>query len=303
MARYYSASSASFWSPDPGSLSTANPTSPTSWNRYGYGDGDPINHRDPTGRIVVACDDPDATSIYDASCEEVGNGEEGGGSFCGGNAFDPTPDPSCYAYVPPPLVTDPTCYEELFTRPIIGLPGQLGATHQYVVMYDSNGNEWTIEGEPQHVQTFNWGTLQASVIENGYGPNDNPSKDKPVGGKNVIPCSQVNTDVAIAKGFTTDAQFSNSCLDRSIRYLRTGDLRRKRAVSRLPPSATSSGASFFGLAASVGPCYSELGVSRLVFSGVPRAAGPVDSDGGRRGSCGGRLCACILVRLALGRRV
>ena len=50
MARFYSASSGSFWSPDPGGIKTANPKNPGSWNRYGYVSGDdPLNFLDPEG--------------------------------------------------------------------------------------------------------------------------------------------------------------------------------------------------------------------------------------------------------------
>jgi hypothetical protein len=74
-------------------------------------------------------------------------------------------------------------------------------------MYDANGNEWTIEGEPQKAQLFNWGKLTVSVLENSYGPNDNPSKDTLFGQKNVIPCGQVAADVSIAQSFKTTAQY------------------------------------------------------------------------------------------------
>ncbi|MGH9663892.1 MAG: hypothetical protein ACRD9L_05675, partial [Bryobacteraceae bacterium] len=75
----------------------------------------------------------------------------------------------------------PPCDEELYTRPISGVVG-LFASHQYIVVNDGNGNEWTIEGEPQRVQAGNWGNLVSSVIENGYGPHDDPHKDKVLGG-------------------------------------------------------------------------------------------------------------------------
>ncbi len=49
MARYYSATTGSFWSPDPGSIHTADSGTPNSWNRYPYAGGDPVNHIDPSG--------------------------------------------------------------------------------------------------------------------------------------------------------------------------------------------------------------------------------------------------------------
>ena len=109
-ARYYSATTGSFWSPDPGSISTASPGNPTSWNLYAYATADPVNSADPTGRIVSATDcidNPDLGSNclpgssfwgVGAGCYEGG----GGGTGCGGDQFEPNPDPSCYSPVPPP---------------------------------------------------------------------------------------------------------------------------------------------------------------------------------------------------------
>ena len=48
-ARYYSATTGSFWSPDPGGMKTADSTNPGSWNRYGYVAGDPVSLIDPGG--------------------------------------------------------------------------------------------------------------------------------------------------------------------------------------------------------------------------------------------------------------
>jgi RHS repeat-associated protein len=47
--RYYNASLGRFWSVDPGGIKTAHPSNPTSWNRYAYVNGDPINFNDPRG--------------------------------------------------------------------------------------------------------------------------------------------------------------------------------------------------------------------------------------------------------------
>ncbi|MGA7238398.1 MAG: RHS repeat-associated core domain-containing protein, partial [Bryobacteraceae bacterium] len=60
MARYYSASTGSFWSPDPlgtgiaatgfrPSIGAVNLRNPLSWNRYLYAAGDPVNRTDPSG--------------------------------------------------------------------------------------------------------------------------------------------------------------------------------------------------------------------------------------------------------------
>ena len=47
--RYYNSSLGRFWSVDPGGIRTAHPGNPTSWNRYGYVNGDPVNFGDRRG--------------------------------------------------------------------------------------------------------------------------------------------------------------------------------------------------------------------------------------------------------------
>jgi RHS repeat-associated protein len=49
--RYYNSNVGAFWSPDPGGIRTANPADPTSWNRYAYVSGDPVNFIDPGGGL------------------------------------------------------------------------------------------------------------------------------------------------------------------------------------------------------------------------------------------------------------
>lgn len=84
MARYYSASSGSFWSPDPGGTTAYEPnpgwlgsvdrTNPASWNRYMYGLGDPINKLDPTGAIACDPDDDDGCDPADYDDDDDGGG-------------------------------------------------------------------------------------------------------------------------------------------------------------------------------------------------------------------------------------
>jgi RHS repeat-associated protein len=62
MQRYYSNAAGRFFSPDPGGAATADPKNPTSWNRYGYVNGDPVNFNDTNGAFaclvggLVPCD-------------------------------------------------------------------------------------------------------------------------------------------------------------------------------------------------------------------------------------------------------
>jgi RHS repeat-associated protein len=65
--RYYGATTGRFWSADPSS--GVSPGNPSSWNRYAYVLGDPINFYDPHGK--VACYGGEATSTF--------NGQSTGG--------------------------------------------------------------------------------------------------------------------------------------------------------------------------------------------------------------------------------
>ena len=53
-ARYYNNNFGRFWSPDPSGAKVANPRNPTSWNKYTYAGGDPVNFVDPSGRCTAA---------------------------------------------------------------------------------------------------------------------------------------------------------------------------------------------------------------------------------------------------------
>lgn len=139
-----------FLSPDPGGISTADPKNPTSWNRYAYAETDPANANDPTGRIV--CYDPDATSIFDASCTGNQNGGDaggdGGGDPCGGTYFAPSPTTGRTVTEPDPIpvpvqVLQPECEATLYSRPVDAWWNSMvfvGATHAYweVEEYDPN---------------------------------------------------------------------------------------------------------------------------------------------------------------------
>ncbi len=72
-ARYYSATAGNFWSPDPGGPKTADASMPSTWNRYGYATGDPVNLGDPTGLYVALPPNGDnncgSNWIWDASLD------------------------------------------------------------------------------------------------------------------------------------------------------------------------------------------------------------------------------------------
>jgi len=53
--RYYG-TAGSLLSPDPVGINGAVPSNPSSWNRYGYVKGDPLNFGDPSGRVSCSLD-------------------------------------------------------------------------------------------------------------------------------------------------------------------------------------------------------------------------------------------------------
>ncbi len=108
MARYYSATTGSFWSPDPGGMKNANPLSPLTWNRYGYVMGDPINRTDVRG----LCSDQDDPPCYSTTA----TGEEPPPPPPVGNPWDPNDpnagpgannasDPSCSSLLSAAMTT------------------------------------------------------------------------------------------------------------------------------------------------------------------------------------------------------
>ena len=96
--RYYNGNIGSFWSPDPGGLATANPKNPTSWNRYLYANGDPVNFRDPSGKSVLSAIWGFLTGGDDEPLPDVGSDPDDDDPYpCGGDYFNPAPNPACYA--------------------------------------------------------------------------------------------------------------------------------------------------------------------------------------------------------------
>ncbi len=64
-ARMYTSEWGRFMSPDPAGLSSANKQSPKSFNRYNYTEGNPSNHRDPTGKNMRDASG-DCMNFYDS---------------------------------------------------------------------------------------------------------------------------------------------------------------------------------------------------------------------------------------------
>ena len=107
--RYYNANYGTLWSPDPGGLATANPKNPTSWNRYLYANGDPVNFGDPSGKSVLSAIWGFLTGGDDEPLPDVGSDPDDDNPYpCGGDYFAPAPNPAYYAPVPPPPPPSPT---------------------------------------------------------------------------------------------------------------------------------------------------------------------------------------------------
>jgi len=96
--RYYNAGMGRFWTPDPGGIKTADATDPTSWNRYGYVGGDPINFTDRRGRyrnIIGSCDGLLNGNPQDG-CDDSSGDNEGGECTYDSLGFEESP--SCSEY-------------------------------------------------------------------------------------------------------------------------------------------------------------------------------------------------------------
>jgi RHS repeat-associated protein len=133
--RFYNAGTGRFWNVDPGGMATANGSNPTSWNRYAYVNGDPVNFGDPAGLDstcgpfatfdgegcintggsapsgpAYGCNDDWAT--FGEGCS-MGDDAGVGGCYGDGSGFLGMPDPGCQtgggssgpASTPPPSVS------------------------------------------------------------------------------------------------------------------------------------------------------------------------------------------------------
>ena len=87
--RYYNAGVGRFWSVDPGGIATASASDPTSWNRYAYVGGDPVNRFDPSGSYWCYADGDDDPK----TCKMAGFGVMAGYS----SVYVPNPEGGGYA--------------------------------------------------------------------------------------------------------------------------------------------------------------------------------------------------------------
>jgi RHS repeat-associated protein len=200
--RYYGSGTGRFWSADPGGIKTAKPSRPSSWNRYAYVEGDPVNFADPHGTYLVDAGGGlildcgyGADSIYDGTCTGTDGGwggDDGGGGGCGssmGSGFMEAPDPSpCPVdYEPPP---PPSCSFSVIVEG--GAAGyHLPFAYHTVIQVDyGNGididyealpSTKTAQQNPLHLPTLfggSWlnksqtfGNVQGTVVDSASGPD------------------------------------------------------------------------------------------------------------------------------------
>ena len=113
--RYYNAGMGRFWTVDSGGMATADASNPTSWNRYAYVGGDPINFRDPTGldpncgpgmswdgegciqgtTLNGTAGTADCWTLFGLDGCEDGTGGGDTGCYGSGEGFLEQPDPGC----------------------------------------------------------------------------------------------------------------------------------------------------------------------------------------------------------------
>ena len=184
--RYYDNTTGRFLTPD-SYKGSADPYNPQSWNRYGYGLGDPVGNSDVTGLLAptpggLPC------APWDASCSlgdgwgvgdyivgwgfvflgggGGGGGRGGGGGGCGPNCAKPLPPPQCSV--------------SLYERPVP--VGRSPGWHTYLVLTATiPGTDLVVtddvEGGP--VPKGDWwsgGLLTGTIAPPGLGLNqENPS--------------------------------------------------------------------------------------------------------------------------------
>jgi hypothetical protein len=134
---------------DPLGIKTSDPADSTTWNRYAYVQGDPINHLDVRGLYSsVTLDGIDVTDYGGLGCDD------------GTMQFVPAGLPSCYGPVgppppPKPKQPKPDCMLKVEIRKTEKVPG---ATHASVVVTDAQGNTFTMQGFPDY-SYFPFGNL------------------------------------------------------------------------------------------------------------------------------------------------
>jgi RHS repeat-associated protein len=191
--RYYVSNIGRFLTPDRLHISPT-PAAPQSWSRYSYGNSDPVNWIDPGGKwgCSLALDDP-----CDGPCDPS---EE----YCP----DPPPGPGR------PTTDAPECFIQVEYRPIDSpVAAAQDATHTYLFVQDRNGNDYVLEGEPQH--SYNplkqgYGLLRSVRTPGPKGdpnnPGDNAWSDKKFGSvyssaNDTFVCDMVDYVIGLAKSF------------------------------------------------------------------------------------------------------
>lgn len=221
MARYYNATTGSFWSPDPDGTRNGNPESPRTWNRFSYSLGDPINVVDRSGKAPCGpVDDPSGANPC-AALADGDDGDDGSGDICGGDAFNPSPSPLCYVPLQPPAPSrlpfecDATLYYRPVDLPFVGTFLGNVATHSYwePVEFDPNIDsdilDTIVSGGPQPVNNPSTGQTITYLDVWTHSPSQGPDSlsagtEDWSSGLSSSNCTGVNAMMAAALSWPTN---------------------------------------------------------------------------------------------------
>jgi RHS repeat-associated protein len=164
--RNYSQGNGRFLTPDP-YMASGGVASPSSWNRYAYVEGDPVNKVDPAGLIatrVVCTADLSSEECFGQSFGQSPTGNGNGGMYCDQAKLPFISTPAeCAAYSHAAWFgllalaaassdddeeEDPECFARLKDRDVeaTSLPG----VHTFWWVQSRNGNRYIIAGGPKN---------------------------------------------------------------------------------------------------------------------------------------------------------
>jgi RHS repeat-associated protein len=195
--RYYNSGMGQFLTVDPGGIKTAHSSNPTSWNRYAYVSGDPINFFDRHGRErdctwddevnTLSCDvdpcDDDGTTI---GCPGAGSGTnpvEGSTGVTGGTESDPQKCPQVPAFpggdgakqIQKNINSAGNVFETAWTSdPEVGPATAMSALMLYLAQQFNRKGNWDYKskypaGSTEHNQAMDFGNFDFGAVLAGLG--------------------------------------------------------------------------------------------------------------------------------------
>jgi RHS repeat-associated protein len=220
--RYYASNFGRFMSPDRYRAGhrrrSVRPGTPTSWNRYAYVLGDPINLADPRGRDECDIDGgecgPDTEIYYgdDSGISDDTGDDQPPDPPDDGCTEDGCPDPPLAPVVQPPAPPPCTDNVQLWTWSWGGALGRgLGVSHSYIRIIgsgqtiDAGTGSMVVTVEGNQVQFAGKSILVGQAVAGAGIPSDTEYagftvKDGPPLGQ-TIPCAEANALEAAANNF------------------------------------------------------------------------------------------------------